>query len=139
MKKKIPATIVFFCVLAFSLSGCDTGGNGEYEFSDWDQDGNELLDKNEFFRAYAETNYHSRWDTDEDKFIDQEEWESGVTSYWVAYDIAEHGAFSTWDPDINEKLPEDEFREKIFEFYDKDGDGFLNKEEYQSWYSDVEE
>ena len=137
MRKFIPTTLAFFWILGLFLSGCDTGKNKEYEFSDWDQDGNSLIDKKEFYRAYAGTKYHNQWDADQDKFVNEEEWESGVTNYWVAYDIGEYGAFSSWDSDVHGKISEAEFQERIFEFYDKDGDGYLNKEEYQSWFSDV--
>lgn len=139
MRKAISAVLAFFWILGLSLSGCDTGGNSEYEFSDWDQDGNELLDEMEFYRAYAGVDYHNRWDVDQDKFVSEEEWETGVANYWVPYDIGEFGAFSSWDPDVHGNLPENKFRERIFGFYDKDGDRYLNKEEYRAWYSDVSE
>lgn len=134
MKKAIPASLALFLTLMFS--SCDTGGDGEYEFSDWDQDDNKMLDEKEFYTAYTETKYHNRWDVDQDTFIDQKEWETGVSSYWVAYDIGEYGAFTSLDPDVEGRVPEQHFREKIFEFYDKDGDGHLNKEEYQTWYGE---
>lgn len=139
MRKTIPTTLVFFLVLGWSLSGCDTRDNGQYEFSDWDQDGNEMLDENEFYRAYAGAKYHNQWDADQDKYIDEGEWESGLANYWVAYDIGEFGAFASWDPDVHGRLSEEQFRKRIFEFYDKDGDGSLSKEEYQAWYKDFTE
>lgn len=139
MRKTIPTTLVFFLILGWFLSGCDTGENAQYDFSDWDQDGNEMLDENEFYRAYAGTKYHNQWDANEDKYIDEEEWGSGVANYWVAYDIGEYGAFSSWDPDVHGRLSEHQFRERIFEFYDKDEDGFLSKEEYQAWLNDFNE
>lgn len=128
--------LAFLLILGWSLSACNTGANGEYEFSDWDQDGNELLEEEEFYRAYAGTKYFNQWDANQDAFVDEEEWGSGVANYWVAYDIGEFGAFSSLDPDIHGKVSEERFRERILEFYDKDGDGFLNREEYQAWYSD---
>ena len=139
MRKTIPTVLAFLWILGLSLSACDTGDSGKYEFSDWDQDENELLDENEFYRAYAGVKYHNQWDADQDTFIDQEEWERGVANYWVAYDIGELGAFSSWDPDVHGKLSENQFRQRIVKFYDKDGDGYLNKEEYQVWYNDFNE
>jgi hypothetical protein len=139
MRKTIPTTLALFWILGLFLPACETGNNGEYQFSDWDQDGNEQLDENEFYRAYAGVKYHNQWDANQDKYIDEEEWGSGVTNYWVAYDIGEYGAFSSWDPDVHGKLSEEQFQKRIFEFYDKDRDGALSKQEYQAWYNDFNE
>ena len=137
VRKFTPTALAFFLILGLFISGCDAGRNEEYKFSDWDQDGNDLIDKKEFYRAYAGTKYHNRWDADQDKYVNEEEWERGVANYWVPYDIGEYGAFSSWDSEVHGRFSENEFQERIFEFYDKEGDGYLNKDEYQSWFSDV--
>ena len=137
MRKIIHTTLAFLLFLGLSLSACDSAGSDEYTFEDWDQDGNEMLDEKEFYRAYAGIDYHNQWDTDQDRAVNQEEWERGVANYWVAYDIGEFGAFSSWDPDVHGNLAEERFRERIFIFYDKDGDGYLNGEEYRNWHSDL--
>lgn len=139
IRKTIPATFVCFLILALTLSACDIGGADEYAFSDWDQDGNEQLDEKEFYRAYAGTKFHERWDVDQDMFINEEEWDRGVANYWVAYDIGEYAPFSNWDPDIHGRVSEQKFRERIFEFYDRNDDGYLDKVEYQAWYNDFSE
>ena len=136
MKRYKRFALVVMLLGGISFSSCSGGGEEEYQFSDWDQDGNELLDENEFSRAYVQTAYQDRWDTNRDKEIDENEWESGVANYWVPYDIGEYGAFSTWDSDLNDRLSEDEFWERIFEFYDKDGDQFLSEAEYNTWIQD---
>lgn len=139
MRKTSTATLVFFLVAGLTFSACDVGGDDEYEFSDWDQDGDELLDENEFYRAYAGVKFHERWDTDQDMFIDEEEWEQGVANYWAPYDIGEYGAFAAWDPDIHGRIPEQQFRERIVEFYDRNDDGYLDQVEYQAWEGDFAE
>lgn len=116
----------------------------EWEFSDWDGDGNLELTEREFTTRATELGLYDEWDVDNDDLLDEDELYGGL--------------YDTWDLDGDGLIGEDEFGESVerwftetdydFAAWDADDDGFLDEDEfraaiaetglYDTWIGDAE-
>lgn len=135
MKKTTQYFLAMLAVVLFGFSACTSSTDDDRVYGDWDEDRNASLDDREFSNAWGGSEYYSRWDTNNDGFVDEAEWTAGRDTNMQGYD----GAYGDWDNDADNRLSEDEFREGIYGFYDRDGDRMINEEEYNSWYGERRE
>lgn len=68
------------------------------------------------------------WDTDGDGMLEYAEWDTNYD-----YDPI----YALWDTDKSGSLSNEEFGTGLFNSYDADGDGKLNKEEYAHFMDDA--
>lgn len=71
------------------------------------------------------------WDTDDDGFLSEAEFEPGIQSA---------GWFDEWDENNDERLSEEEFETGLFGLFDDDDDGVLSTSEWDegidAWYGE---
>ncbi len=110
--------------------------------------------------------YFHIWDFDNDDALGRQEWQSAVDTYFENYDevlygefddwdlddsdqitkneymeaVLDTGLFETWDMNQDAMISEEEFAQGIYEYWDTDGDGYIEAVEYEEWepvYSDI--
>ena len=116
----------------------------EWEFSDWDEDGNLELTETELTTGATEVGLYDEWDVDNDDLLDEDELYGGL--------------YDTWDLDGDGLIGEDEFGESVerwlteadydFEAWNTDDNDFLHEDEfraeiaetglYDTWVGDAE-
>lgn len=122
-----------FLFLVLAMLSCSEGGQEESAYASWDADESGELDEEEVYSVWSTTKYYDEWDTNRDAFIDEHEWNNARQRYLGTYE----GIFGDWDPDADGRLAEEEFRSRVFEFYDADKSGTINAEEYDTWFGDL--
>lgn len=123
--------------LLLILSGCQEGG--DYAFNNYDEDGDEQWDNNEFETAFSEnSDYYDQWDDNQDGGIDEDEWKDGVSTYYSEYNYDEDGEFDNWDTNADEAIDDSEFAEGTYDLWDENDDGYVDSDEYESWSYDNE-
>lgn len=115
-----------------SFTSCATE---PYSFNDWDYDDDLYLDEDEFYSGLGDLGYYDMWDYNGDDYLTEDEWNEGVDQYLGAYDPDDYGDFSEWDDD-DERLSEDEFETNIFDTADLNDDDQVDEEELDTWYDD---
>ncbi|MEQ9440386.1 MAG: hypothetical protein RIG62_15130 [Cyclobacteriaceae bacterium] len=73
-------------------------------YGDWDNDGDNVLNENEFFKGFYGT-----WDRDDNNTVNEEEFQTATENLFVNYDFDKSGEFSDWDTDGNSELTQEEF------------------------------
>lgn len=122
-------------VLLISLiifSNCDP--EPDYAYTDWDTNADERIDEEEFYTAYDEIGYYNEWDLNDDDLIDDEEWGTGIGGYYPDYNYEEEGMFEDWDLNNDDFVDQDEFVSGAYTLWDVDGDGKIEKVEYDEYY-----
>lgn len=103
--------------------------------------------------------YFHIWDFDNDDALGRQEWQSAVDTYFEDYDAVMYGDFDDWDLDDSDQITkneymeamldtgffesfdqnqdaiisEDEFTRGVYEYWDTDGDGYIEAVEYEEW------
>jgi len=108
----------------------------ENDFATWDADDNEYVDDQELSDAFDQNEYYLNWDSDSDGTLTEEEWRSGVDTYYPEYTEDDYGTFNAWDRNNDATLDNDEWMEGTFELWDEDQDGLINVDEYSTVYND---
>lgn len=75
-------------------------------YKDWNKDGNNVLDKEEFYQGLYQT-----WDKSKDGNIEESEFTDGANNFFADYNFKEYGQYADWDTDSNGKVSVAEFRE----------------------------
>ena len=75
-------------------------------YKEWNEDGNNVLDKEEFYRGLYQV-----WDKDGDSQISDQEFTEGANNFFADYNFKEYGQYADWDSDSNGQLSVAEFRE----------------------------
>lgn len=112
--------------------GCDR--TTELTFYDFDKNGNNVIEKDEFREVFTE-NYYDDWNKKDNEYLDDEDF------YLSVYEI--------WDIDNDMLLSEEEWLMGYDHYYgdyvltdydaiDIDGDGFIEYEEYTGVLDDTE-
>lgn len=112
--------------------GCDR--TTELTFYDFDKNGNNVIEKDEFREVFT-ANYYDDWNKKDDEYLDDEDF------YLSVYEI--------WDMDNDMLLSEEEWLMGYDHYYgdyvltdydaiDIDGDGFIEYEEYTGVLDDTE-
>jgi len=123
--------------------------------ADWDLDADGVVTYGELYDLY-----YTIWDTDNDNVLTQEEWSEAVNTYFADYDYTVYGdfgdwdlnddgvltkneymegvldtdLFETWDLDSDATITEEEFSRGMYQYWDTDGDGYVEVAEYEKWY-----
>lgn len=106
------------------------------------------------------------WDFDNNMVLTSQEWRNAIDIYFSDYDSVIYGDFKTWDLNGDEKvskgeymeamldtdlmedwdidqdetISQEEFARAVYQYWDTDGDGYIESTEYQEWepvFSDV--
>ncbi len=127
-------------------------------YDDWDREDDDYLDDEDF---YYGTYY--MWDQDDDELLSEEEWIMGYDHYYGNYifddyegidvdgdGFIEYEEYSNvlgdtdyylnWDADASEYLNEEELATGVFQIWDVDNSGLIEKDEYaqfDSYYLDI--
>lgn len=164
--------ILFFATVIISLgSGCSDSTNSNQDggimdnstfnnaftesayFDKWDQNGDGIVDRGEFYKSYVQT-----MDENGDGQINDDEWQIGLGAYYRGFDqqpegdfeeLATNGQISTeeaenklremayideWNTDGEEGLTEEELAKGVFNNLDEDGDGIVEAEKYTDYF-----
>lgn len=128
----------------------------EYEaalFSEWDIDGDGYLDEGEFregiysyydadgdifwneeeFNGFATNYYYGAWDLDNNDEITEKEFQEAWNTYMA--DKYDESLYVEWDVNKDEVIDEDEFAEEMFAYWDADRSGFIDRQEYITFYT----
>ena len=99
------------------------------------------------------------WDFNNDMVLTPQEWRNAIDTYYPDYDEVVYGAFEEWDLnddnevskseymeavldtdlmkdwdiDQDETISEEEFAQAVYEYWDTDGDGYIEAVEYEEW------
>ena len=123
--QRIQFLIAFTGIFAFGLISC--GDRDEY--TRWDQNGDGLLDNNEFNASLDDEREFDEWDEDRNGVLEEKEFGAG---YSKEYD--EMGPdYATYDRNRDGGMDRDEFNYGRFNDYDRDRDGYLSREEYEEF------
>ena len=127
-------------------------------YDDWNVTDDEYLDDEDFY-----TSVFRVWDVDDDELLNEEEWILGydynygdyvIENYqaldtdndgyieYVEYNnaLADSDFFLSWDVNENENIEEEELAKGVFERWDLDNSGYLEKDEYikfDTYYLDI--
>ncbi|MFA0963789.1 hypothetical protein AB9P05_18435 [Roseivirga sp. BDSF3-8] len=149
-------------------------------YEDWDTDANESIDNDEFYNGITNSNRMSEWDSDadgsltdaelyegsrnawdtnQDGMLDENEWNTGMETYFAGYSEDAYGAFNdwdtnqdgildtgeynqgigntgyydAWDADSDNMISDREFSQGLYRSYDADGSGYLESREYDKY------
>ena len=119
--------------IGFVLVSCET--YEDHAFDEWDTDNNGVISQSNYKAAWTELQYYETWDTNADGVLDPDEWNLGLQRF--GYDPSEpvYGYFNDWDVDGNNRLREEEFSDELFELWDENQNGEIDKQEYGDRYS----
>ncbi|HEV7348398.1 hypothetical protein [Telluribacter sp.] len=119
------------------------------QFKEWDTNGDGYVEDTE----YRAGQYKS-WDSNQDNQVDRNEWNTSASMYgrdtvgWANWDIDaseflndeeytagfnREGWYKTWDTNGDNRLSDREFSDGLFKQFDKNGNGQLDSDEYQSY------
>lgn len=99
-------------------------------FESWDTNKDEKIDKKEFKSTFEKMDTFKMWDASNDKSIDKKEWDKGVAMHSEKMDDKELGSFNDWDANSDKKISQTEYTDGSFKMWDKDGNGYVDSEEY---------
>ena len=84
-------------------------------YKDWNKDGNNVLDKEEFYGGLYEV-----WDQNDSGEIEEGEFGEGANKFFTDYNVKEYGDYAEWDSDGNGNISMAEFREGMKATVDQD-------------------
>ena len=84
-------------------------------YKDWNKDGNNVLDKEEFYQGL-----YQAWDENKDGNIEENEFTDGVNNFFDDYNFKEYGQYADWDTDNSGDVSVAEFREGMKGTVDSD-------------------
>jgi len=119
--------ITFAAALTMSAAPFALAANA---FSDWDSDGNNEINDNEWTESCTNSGLFKRWDMDNDGLIDNDEFSSGLFRFWdVNGDgVLEQGEWAAandgWLSDYNTQ----------FTAWDSDKDGYVEYHEHSAYF-----
>lgn len=103
--------------------------------SEYDDNNDEVLNREEFNHAITDQEYFISWDLDEDNRLNQEEWTEGFKTY--SSEAAEKEVFEDWDINKDNYVDEQEYNERSFELWDENKDEGITIDEYTAWNEDI--
>lgn len=121
----------FICVAAIALLAACTTGSADYTAYDMNND--DRLDRNEFTTAYNDLGYYNTWDTDRDGRLMESEWNEGLNAYYKDYNMGTFGTFNDWDMDRDGFVSNNEFVERNYGMWDMNRDGYIEVAEFNEW------
>lgn len=113
------------------LAACSTG---TADYTAYDMNKDDRLDRNEFTTAYNDLGYFNTWDTDRDGRLMESEWNEGLNSYYPDYDMGAYGGYTDWDLDNDGFISDNEFVERNYGMWDMNRDGYIEVSEYNDWF-----
>ena len=84
-------------------------------YKEWNKDGNNVLDKEEFYGGLYEA-----WDQNDSGEIEEGEFGEGANKFFTDYNVKEYGDYAEWDSDGNGNISMAEFREGMRATVDQD-------------------
>jgi hypothetical protein len=116
--------------LAICLAAATVGPNAGRAMgeSEWDADGDGLLNPGEFAAGFVPLGTYRRFDVDGSGGLDAMEWEAGLT---------ELGEYANMDIDGNGAVDEIEYIALLFNRYDSDGSGRIAEDEMDAVEEDL--
>ncbi|MEI4263644.1 hypothetical protein [Roseovarius sp. D0-M9] len=139
---------------ALLIPAASFGQAEQWEYTDWDNDGNLELSSREFQTGFAETGTFDAWDRDGDAGLNEGEFATGMFADWDTdndleiteeeYDIGAerwYGAdyntpYTDWDADGSGNIDRTEFGaawdNDYYTQWDADGDSLLSEDEYST-------
>lgn len=106
------------------------------EFLRLDADESNSLDREEYLEDFYRQGYFNLWDRDGDGRISQQEWQKGLDDYYSAY-AYQDTEFDDWNLNGDDFIDEEELANGVFTIYDTDGDGEIEKAEYEVYLSET--
>jgi Ca2+-binding EF-hand superfamily protein len=123
----------------------------KYYYKDWNKSEDPYLDDEDFYSSV-----YRIWDLDNDDYMSEEEWVRGYEYYYgdyvvleymdvdidndgfIDYDeyygsLADTDFFMTWDANKDNYLDEEELANGVFEVWDRDDSGVIEKDEYEEF------
>lgn len=103
-------------------------------FSDPDLDAGDegALGYDEFAAGLHQSGIYDLWDTDDDDFLSEDEWRSGLGDRFGVDDFDRWGMYGDWDENGSGNLSEAEFGSGVFDAYDLNDDSILGDDEFQA-------
>lgn len=170
LKRDIMNTKIFSFLLCIILLGCKhtkdhkentaeepkefKEGSAYKHFDDWDQDRNHFISLEEFHDAFKQSEYWSKWDINNDGWLNKDEFKNIVFRFWdkngdglierdewfdatpVWFGINDHGSFEDWDENNNTFIEKgDEFDQridfyKLYDIWDLNNDNKVDFEDF---------
>lgn len=93
---------------------------GDTSFSDWDDDGDGNVTKDEFYNSAADWGIYSDYDVDNDGLYTEDEW----------YEFGWDYDYGTWDANDDGYLDSGEYYDGVFNTYDVNEDGHWDDGEW---------
>lgn len=101
-------------------------------FALWNADGNDYIDRDEW--EYVNDYYFNKYQFEDFEQLDSDE-NNQVSYNEFSKHIKDNGLFDDWDMDGNSKISEDELAMGLFNAYDFDETGYLEKGEFNTFAS----
>ena len=117
-------------VVTTNADGSTTTRTTTYYYQDYDLNNNGILDSTEFPKYV----YH-RWDVNGDGFVSSDEWNRGVARWYPAERSTEYKTYTFWDKDADGRLDPNEFDSvvtttKLYNTWDMNADNIIQSDEY---------
>lgn len=109
------------------LAGCQEPA-AEFDF--WDTNGDGYISTEEFASKWNGMDYYADWDENDDNLLDRQEWQTRLDEYYYDWDNDQLSAFNDWDQDGNDILTPAELGRGTFSYWDENQDGKVSAEEY---------
>lgn len=105
------------------------------DFLRLDADESNTVDREEYVQDFYKQGYFNLWDRNGDGMISQSEWQSGLESYYQSY-AYQDTEFNDWNLNGDDFIDEEELANGVFTIYDANGDGEIEKVEYEVYLSE---
>lgn len=116
-------TTAFTVALAASpASAQDRTNMSTTTMNSMDADGNQEIGEDEYYTYWDDAGVFSRWDTDGDGFIDEDEYD--------VFEFTNDPGYSTLDIDSNGYLDSGEFYDGVWTMHDEDENGHWDGDEW---------
>lgn len=121
-------------LLALSLLliiGC---GQEEDAYDRIDTDDDNTVNRQEYLENWYGAGYFNLWDRNDDGQISEAEWESGLKANYEDYAYTS-GEFEEWNLNGDNFITKEELANGLFSIYDTDGDGEIERAEFEKFSS----